>query len=196
MPTHVGDAGPEGFVAMSHLVTPDRESVSDYQRYHRVVFLSDGLPETWKPLAEPIAEMFPDKLVIKGDYEIVGEHRAGNLVAMHIDNTLKLPLPSHSADLVVMRRGLCLCHGTAMCGGLRVKTPALRRFFREVYRVLDRNNPDAVAYLHGAYGDPQRIDVLRQAADELMADHPEMKIDLVTKQGIFAAVRISHATKN
>jgi hypothetical protein len=196
VPSRVGDAGEAGFLEMSHLVSPSRETVMDYARYHRVVFLADGLPQKWESLAEPIAHLFPQKLVVKGDFEIAGTQRFDNLVAMHIDNSQKLPLEAHSADLVVMRRGLCLCHGTAMCGGLKVKTPAMRRFFREVYRVLDRNNPDAVAYLHGAYGAPERIDVFQKAADELMADHPEMKVELVTRSGIFAAVRISHRVKN
>jgi hypothetical protein len=194
-PTFVLSATNASKLELGHLINPTEDTVRAYDPYRRVVFLSDGDPRYWESLAEPIFKMFPDKQVIKGDYEISGEHRQGNFTAMHIDNRGKLPLLSGSADLVVMRRGLCLCHGTATCGGLHVKVPELRRFFEEVYRVLDRSNAKAVAYLHGSYGDRARLKVFRQAADELMALHPEIKIEFVGDEQLFHAVRITHASQ-
>jgi hypothetical protein len=195
LPSAVQDASQASREELRHLVAPNRETVSDYRPYARLVFLSDGDPRVWESLAEPIAQVFPDKLVVKGDYELHGVHQHGNLTSMHIDNTVRLPLASGSADLVVMRRGLCLCHGSAMCGGLRPAVPAMRRFFGDVYRLLDPSNPKAVAYLHGAYGPSERVQVFRQAADELMAKNPRMKIEIVSDQFSFHAVRITHAAQ-
>jgi hypothetical protein len=192
LPSSVETASAPSWEEMAHLIYEG--TVAAYQPYARMVFLSDGIPTRWQSLAEPIAQRLPDKLVVKGDYEIEGVHQHGNLTAMHIDNRLRLPLASGSADLVVMRRGMCLCHGSKMCGGLHPDVPAMRRFFGEVYRLLDPQNPKAVAYLHGAYGSSSRVQVFRKAADELMARNPKMKIELVTDQDRFHAVRITHAS--
>jgi hypothetical protein len=194
LPSSVEAASSASWSELRHLISPNLSTVADYQPYARLVFLSDGDPQLWDSLAEPIAEQFPDKLVVKGDVDIHGEHHDGNLTAMHIDNTARLPLANGSADLVLMRRGMCLCHGGKMCGGLHPDVPAMRRFFGEVYRLLDPSNSKAVAYLHGAYGPAERVEVFRKAADELMVRNPKMKIELVSDQIGFNAVRITHAS--
>ena len=163
-----------------------------YASVRRSLFLADGARRGWQPLAEYVARAFPEQNVLKGDIEFRGTQRAGNLVALHIDNTQKLPLPDNSVDLVVMRRGMCLCEGSTLCGGMRPTVPAVRRFMKDVYRVLDKSNPDAVAYLHGEYGTLGRVLAFRRAADQLQAQNPQLHVEMVNGSYGFAAVKISH----
>jgi hypothetical protein len=176
-----------------HLLAPNPRTVADYEPYSRVVFLGDGLPNQWRSLAELIHQVFPDKLVVKGDFEIPGTFRSGNFVAMHMDHNHRLPIPSGSVDLVLMRRGLCLCHGATLCGGLRPHVPTMRRFFADVYRTLDPSNPNAVAYLQGSAGPSTRVETFRQAAAEAMTRDPRIRVEFVEEAGIWHAVRITHA---
>ena len=190
--TQVGTASAADHESMMLMLSLGR-GIEQYARYNRIVFLSDGLLGMWQPLAEAVSSAYPDKLVIKGDYDLREAKRLGNLISAHIDNRVRLPLGDSSVDLVVMRRGLCLCHGATMCGGLSPTVPSMRRFMKDVYRVLDKANPNAVAYLHGGYGGPARLMAFRRAADELQAQSPSMRVEFVESQMGFQAVRIGHA---
>jgi hypothetical protein len=66
-----------------------------------------------------------------------------------IDNTVELPFSDDTFDAVVMRRGLCACRDGKVCGGIPLELPAATSFLRSVARVLNTQNPEAIAVLQG-----------------------------------------------
>lgn len=118
------------------------------------LFLGDGIvyqnssargtdAQRWAQVNEQIA-------VISADIDAFNQTVTPNLSTATIDHRQKFPLADDSQDLVVMRRGLCKCHGEECCGGFEPQSEAAWNFFSEVVRVLNKNNPHAVAYLHGS----------------------------------------------
>ena len=130
------------------------EDISFYRNYSRILFLSDGQQEVWESLAEQVAQYYPEKSVVKTDVSIVGEHMTlPNLKSMFLDNSKPMPFDDNSFDLVVMKRGICLCHSpNCTCGGIIMTQESTQAFLSEVSRILDKNSANSLAFLHGDYG--------------------------------------------
>ena len=162
---------------------------SSYEVYDRTLFLSDGIADTFGyrsevrnesgafSLAERISERFPEKEVTQGDFNIEGDQNIGNLRQLFVDNSQPLPFAENSFDLVILRKGMCLCSCRAPCAGFSQKYEGSLNFFKEVIRVMDLSNPNALAILHGQErSDPKVLERWKRIATELESQFP-VKMD-------------------
>jgi hypothetical protein len=103
-----------------------------------------------KPLPDPRADVNPSGL-------------------RYIDNTRPLKLRDNSQDVVLMKKGLCFCEDPVArkrsCGGIPNSIEGMTAFLMENARVLNKENPYAIAILHGGvYND--RGDVTYKMAEK------------------------------
>ena len=124
-----------------------------YKDANSALFLSDGLSAArWLSLGEEVSTMYPKKRIVSADFDYRGPAKIGNRELVAVNNTERFPFESNTFDVVVLRRGLCVCHGDKCCGGFNPFTPQSQSFFREAVRVMNKKNPDARIILHGSYG--------------------------------------------
>jgi hypothetical protein len=87
-----------------------------------------------------------------------------------IDNTEPFRLRDNSQDLVVMNKGLCLCADKIekkhTCGGISTSVEGMTKFFMEVARVLNKDNPYAIAMLQGRVANYSGNDVNYRAVEK------------------------------
>lgn len=127
--------------------------LSSYERYERILFVSDSLnSQKTLSLGKLVSEKYPHKNITSTDFNYQGPAQIGSLKAVSQDNNARFNFPDQSFDLVVLRYGLCVCHGEKCCGGFSPKSPEAEAFFFEVVRVLDRNNLRSQVVLHGDFG--------------------------------------------
>ncbi|MDH4468422.1 MAG: hypothetical protein QE271_10210 [Bacteriovoracaceae bacterium] len=73
----------------------------------------------------------------------------------HLDNSKfpyklnELEIPDNSNDVIVLRRGLCPCDGYNLCAGVPALGEETEKFFREVVRILNKNNKNSMAFFTG-----------------------------------------------
>lgn len=156
-----------------------------YENFERMLFLSDGIADTFGfrsearnetgafSLAERVSERFPEKEVTQADFNIEGDLTQANLRQLFVDNSQPLPFADKSFDLVILRKGLCLCFCRAPCAGFSQKYEGSLNFFKEVIRVMDLSNPRTLAILHGQEkSDPKVVERWRRIASELESQFP------------------------
>ncbi len=86
-----------------------------------------------------------------GSYELEKAH----ISTLVLDNLKPFSFEDSSFDYVSMSRGMCHCMTSlTSCGGLLLdgkpdSQEKVKGFFREIIRVLNKENPLAFAYLHG-----------------------------------------------
>lgn len=130
-----------------------RLDLSLYRDVKSVLFLSDGLSDPdWFSLGKRVSEAYPAKRVVSGDFNYRGPRKAGNLELASVNNLNRFPFESDSFDMVVLRRGLCVCDDRRCCGGFSPLSLYAKNFFREAVRVMNKANPRAKVILHGSYG--------------------------------------------
>jgi hypothetical protein len=122
-----------------------------YEQAQNILLLGDSAVENFS-MGERLATQFPNKLVVSTDYLFQGGRRVGNFIQMHLDNLREFPFPNNSFDVVVARRGLCICRGCTACAGFNSMNHEAYGFFDRVIRTLNKRNPNAIAILHGEYG--------------------------------------------
>lgn len=155
-----------------------------YKEYESMLFLSDGIKDTFGfrneaknlkgafSIAERVAQKHPEAQVVQGDFNIKGDTTRGNLRQMHLDNTKSFPFAEKSFDLIIMRKGLCLC-ACGPCAGFNSKHNTSKAFFEEVVRALNTDNPRAMAVLHGQEkANPKVVDRWNRIAQELESQYP------------------------
>ena len=78
--------------------------------------------------------------------------RKGNIVSMRVDNRRNFGFfESNQFDVITMKNGFCCCKGPKeTCGGIGMEQDRVFNFFSEVIRVLNKSNPNAVAFLQGS----------------------------------------------
>lgn len=183
----------EDYRELRRFTNPGNVDPYEAHKKDRIVFLADGDDAS---LADAVAARFPDARVTKGDYALVGTETSGNLTRRFIDNTKELG-PAGGADLVVMRKGLCLCKGPACCGGVRPTPHAMSDFFGRVGRLLDRGNPNAKALLHGEGVNEVPWPIWTVAAEVAMAREAGLHIELIRDtNGKFAGARLTWHSGN
>mgnify|MGYP003995640107 CR=1 FL=1 len=151
-----------------------------YRPYDSILFLSDGIDDTFGfrnevkniegalSLGERVSGHFPGKKVVQTDFNIVGSTTKGNLTQMHLDNTADFPFNDETFDLIVMRKGMCLCCRRQPCGGFSSKHAASKQFFTRVIESLNLKNPKAMAILHGQEkANPKVVERWKRVAEEL-----------------------------
>lgn len=130
-----------------------RLNLSLYRPANTVLFLSDGLnADKWVSLGKKISDAFPEKTVVSGDFNYRGPAKVKNLNLIAVDNTESFPFDSDYFDVVVLRRGLCVCNHNRCCGGFAPLSVDAKSFFREAVRVMNKKNPSARVVLHGSFG--------------------------------------------
>jgi len=169
-----------------------------YQNASKILFLGDGFDFKDESLAE-VTERFTrqDALILKTSLDCPIKKdgtREGKIVFKKLDHTQKFPFDSNEFDTVVMNRGLCFClNRRTSCGGIAFSKSEFKGlgFFREVVRVLNKKNPQAVAVMTGRFlsvigrssisvkRQKRVIDAIQKALEELEKEHPELKIEMV-----------------
>lgn len=155
-----------------------------YSPYRNLLFLSDGSGtrfgvadgrtfEGAMSLGQTVARTYPEKHVVSGDFIIEGQTQTGNYWQRHVDNSQPLPFGDNQFQFVGMRKGLCLCCRHQPCGGFSSKHEATKAFFLEVIRVLDLNDPNSLAVLHGQeFSNPKVVERWKRVAEELEQQYP------------------------
>jgi len=177
------------------IINPHGSNFDAYRGRHirNILFLSDG-PRP-RSLAESVANEFPRKRIVKSDVQILQTATSNNLTLVHVNNRLKFPFEENSFDMIVMRRGLCLCGGNETCGGIKLNRVDQKRFLFEVARVLNKNNPFSSAFLlNDNAGAFQDISGWQRAAADVIAKVPEIEIEIIDSAGKFDGVKFT--TKN
>lgn len=124
-----------------------------YEKSKKLLFIGDGAGHSADAdTGLQVAERFPDKEITRTDIGISRPRREGNVTSLHMDNMDTFPFQDNSFDTIVLRKGLCHCHEGRACAGFCPNRRETKHFFGEVARVLDKSNPNSVAYLHGGYG--------------------------------------------
>ncbi|OFZ18949.1 MAG: hypothetical protein A2X94_13450 [Bdellovibrionales bacterium GWB1_55_8] len=166
-----------------------------YAHADTVLFLSDSSQTTVNGLSlgSAIAEAYPEKSVVRTDFAFADEI-TGNLSTRYMDNTKPFPFPDNSFDVIVMRRGLCICHGSRVCGGFLPISEESRQFFSEVTRVLNKKNPRAKAVLEGGYGVFPNVENAWREIGEQLEQTQGVSMEIFTSPwGGFHSIAISPA---
>lgn len=123
----------------------DRYSEFDFSDRRKVLFLSDGGVSSKVPLQKQSRVFVGSDLSPKANVQV------------RLNNT-QLPFSPASFDLIVMNRGLCLCHSIKKtCGGVNLNKSSVRDFLESVAGLLDPRNPTSMALLTGYYGNSEAI---------------------------------------
>jgi hypothetical protein len=100
-----------------------------------------------------------------------------------IDNSKPFNLSDNSQDIITMGRGLCYCRTPesshpSSCGGVIGTLEGMTRFLMENARVLNKENPHAIALLHGGVSrnsrlmEAQSLKLAEKAAKAVMEKFP------------------------
>lgn len=122
-----------------------------YKQAQNILLLGDSAVQNFS-MGERLATQFPNKLVVSTDFLFQGRRQVGNFIQMHLNNLREFPFPNDSFDVVVARRGLCICRGCTACAGFNSMNHEAFGFFDRVIRALNKRNPNSIAILHGEYG--------------------------------------------
>lgn len=124
----------------------------------RILLLGDTFESTPKrfPMVQAILNFLkPHQEVYRTSLDCppqLDSAQIGPVRNFKIDHRDPLPFAESFFDVIVLRRGLCFCKGKEeTCGGIGKRKFFLKQFFSEVARVLNKANPEAVAYLHGIH---------------------------------------------
>lgn len=168
---------PEGYDFHPHYeriyASNDLDSLEFYRGRRKILFLAEKASET-SGLAERVAAAYPRTLVVRTgiDAPPIGSFPPNCAWAV-VDNRYRLPFPDNNFDLIVMRRGLCLCgeRREITCGGISIDEDSGRRFFTEVSRVLDKRSRQSLALLDAGYNyhsTPRVVQVWENASRRVM----------------------------
>lgn len=139
---------------------------SIYEGANDVLVLSDGASQD---LGAKISRGQPGARVVSGDVVNSGTISKNNLTIMKIDNTKPLAFADNSFDRVVIKNATCY-HGenkNALCGGIPFATKDVSIFMGEMVRVMNKNNPGAMAVVFAEkHGGPDS-QLLRIAAENI-----------------------------
>jgi hypothetical protein len=119
-----------------------------YENSEKILFLSDD-NEAGFLLGKSISEHFPQKKVFSTGILFQDTSIKENYTKMNLDNRAPFPFNDNSFDTIIMRKGICVCHGNYACGGFCATNDEAKVFFERVIKVLDKNNPNSLAILHG-----------------------------------------------
>lgn len=125
-----------------------------------------------------IAAEFPNKNIVSTNVSnfnfLKNMFWANNHKAVKSDNTDKIKLPDNSQDLILMRRGLCLCKSQYQCcAGFDLGTKHAKNFFSEIARIL---KDDGRAFLQGSYGmTTTHVEKMDAYLKELRVEYPNLK---------------------
>lgn len=117
------------------------------------------LSETIQPIAKPSSTIFKTGIGHSGQGPY-STARGVMIVPKKVDHEKRFPFKSNSQNTIVGRRILCHCgkpiipgHPHKTCGGIAVqpKGKGYHLFLNEVARTLDKNDPHAIAFLHGSH---------------------------------------------
>ncbi len=169
-----------------------RVDVALYKEANSILFLSDGA-ETRKidRLGPVLAKEFPKKTIVSADINIVEDGFVNNWGLVKIDNLKKFPIADDSFDRVILKKGLCLCHGDTCCGGFKPRDEATKQFFGEVARVLNKKDPNAIAVLQGT-NNVGMSEILKWNAfmDEVSKKYPVEYEFMYDREGLFHSILI------
>jgi hypothetical protein len=181
------------------------------------VFLGDG-SENSTTHGVTFAKANPDVKVTKADVaideefiqnplfaKIVAGYELPNLSLRHIDHQKDFPKELEGkADMVVMNDGMCFhLHGPGQsCAGIHVRTPDGKptsepslQFFRNVYGLLNKDNPKAKAFLGANHGriNNQQLQMYVDAGEALGKETGgKAKVRMVRNgSGVFLGVEIT-----
>lgn len=153
----------------------DRYSEFDYSDRKKVLFLSDG------SVSAKVSKNKRSPVFIGTDGV---EGTEGEKPHVLLDNNC-LPFAAGSFDLIVMNRGMCVCHSRKKtCGGIGLTEGSVRRFLEKVAQSLDPKNPLSLALLTGYYVNESAIgripDLFRSQVKSLQEQFPDFEfVELV-----------------
>jgi hypothetical protein len=158
-----------------------------FQHVDNALFLGDDRIEVdarFQTHAQKWSKIFPHVNFISADIISANERISDNLTSMHIDHTKKFPLADNSQDLIVLSRGFCKCHGAECCAGFEPRSTEAWNFFSEVLRVLNKDNPQATAYLQGSFYLSTEDHLTWSAMlDHLNGRYPQFKYAFYSRSG-------------
>jgi hypothetical protein len=173
----------------------DKVDVGLYEDAKSILFLADGSEARATDRLGPLlAREFPGKTVVSADVD-VGENRLiRNWGHVKIDHLAMFPVKDNSFDRVILRQGLCQCHSNTCCAGFNPQGPQAKKFFQEVVRVLDKNNPGAFAVLHGMHNvGGSDVQVWKSMLNEISLFNP-VEYEIMLDKGFFHSILIRPAT--
>jgi hypothetical protein len=148
-----------------------------FENSKKILVLSDGIKQGFN-IGENLNKKFPEKEIISTGINLSSPYISKqNLKIIEMDNTKPFtfnaePVEDNSFDIILLRKGICVCNGTHTCAGFRAKSDEALNFFKEVIRILDKNNEKSIAVLHGEYGGDLEIQrIWREFLEEL--EHSE-----------------------
>ena len=163
-----------------------------YEDAKSILFLSDGRDEQLvERLGPVIAKEFPKKTVVSAELNVVENGFVNNWGLIKIDNTERFPVKDNAFDRIVLRKGMCVCHGGRCCAGFNPASKEARSFLTEVIRILNKKDPHAMAVLHGMHdvGMPE-IWAWTTFLDEIVKHEPVKYRMMYDRQGLFHSILI------
>jgi hypothetical protein len=157
-----------GYHPKSNILKYDFSFLKDHKK---ILILSDS-DHLGGQLAPKISLAHPHQKIVSGDIMFDGGKKVSTYYETHLDNTKDFPVADNSFDAIVMRRGLCVCHGNQACGGFCSVNDESKDFFERVIKALDKNNNKSVALLHGIVSSQDIQTIWRLYFLELEAKYP------------------------
>lgn len=166
-----------------------------YQDAKSILLLADGSETRATDRLGPLlAREFPDKAVVSADVDVAENQLIRNWGHVKIDHLDVFPVKDNSFDRVILRRGLCQCHSNTCCAGFNPHGPQAKKFFQEVVRVMDKNNPNSFAILHGMHNvGGTDVQAWKSMLDEISIFHP-IEYEIMLDKGFFHSILIRPAT--
>lgn len=184
------DANDPSWVLSSLLTEPDMTETrykvpkeSPFEKAQDVLVLADTF-ETPFALAEEIREAFPQTHVYKTSLscpeKLHNTEMKPGIKAVRVDHREEFKFEDNQFDVITMKNGLCCCNGPeASCAGIGFTQDRALLFFSEVVRVLNKNNPNAVAFLQGSQMAFRgtNLDMEEEAKNQLVLQHVLLQLE-------------------
>ncbi len=163
-----------------------------YEDAKSILFLSDGRDEKLvERLGPAIAKEFPKKYVVSAELNVVEDGFVNNWGLIKIDNTEPFPVNDNAFERIVLKKGMCVCHGGKCCAGFTPASKEARSFLSEVVRILNKNDPHAMAVLHGMHDvGMAEIWAWTTFLDEIAKQEPIKYKMMMDRQGLFHSILI------
>ncbi|NDG84681.1 MAG: hypothetical protein EBX52_06535 [Proteobacteria bacterium] len=163
-----------------------------YEDAKTILCLSDGRDKDLiERMGPALAKEYPKKTVVSAELNVVQNGFVNNWGLFRIDNTERFPVKNNSFDRIVLRRGMCVCHEGRCCAGFKPASADARNFLGEVVRILNKNDPHAMAVLHGMV-DVGMAEIFAWSAflDEISKTAPIRYRMMMDHQGMFHSILI------
>lgn len=163
---------------------PSESKVSPYEKAQQILVLADTF-ETPFALAEEIHQLFPHAYTYKTSLScpesLDHTELSSKLMAVRVDHNEDFQFADNQFDVITMKNGMCCCKGPEVtCAGVGLTQDRAFHFLSEVVRVLNKSNPNAIAFLQGsqmAFRGTSGVSMEDEAKNQLMLQHVLLQIE-------------------